>query len=198
MQHRRTGGRSSVSDGSINFSQSSAKPSMLHQKTEWFPEPNAPHRSSITSLGGETTYWPTKISVEACSQARFVTSEIRSPDLASVVADCHSRTTPSTDNDSLEQHQAGHLAFGRKNWLFFGSEDGAEAGCTWLSLVLFARMPGLDVELYLRDLFRVLPLWPRRRILEVAPHCWKSTRARLDTIEMSRELGRLTIPPPLS
>ncbi len=108
------------------------------------------------------------------------------------------------DNGEIPIHnnatelQARHLAIGRKNWLFFGSEDGAEAGCTWLSLVLSARMHGLDVEQYLRDLFRVLPLWPSRRVLELAPHCWKSTRARLDTIEMSRELGRLTIPPPLA
>jgi len=91
--------------------------------------------------------------------------------------------------------QARHLAVGRKNWLFFGSETGAEAGCTWLSLVLSARMHDLDVERYLRDLFRVLPQWPASRILELAPHCWKTTRARLDPLEMSRELGRVTIPP---
>lgn len=94
--------------------------------------------------------------------------------------------------------QARHLAIGRKNWLFFGSEDGAEAGCVWLSIVLSARMHGLDVERYLRDLFRVLPLWPANRILELAPHCWNTTRARLDPLEMSRELGYLAIPPPLA
>lgn len=101
-------------------------------------------------------------------------------------------------HNNMTELQARHLAIGRKNWLFFGSEDGAEAGCVWLSLVLSARMHGLDVERYLRDLFRVLPLWPKQRILELSPHRWKATRARLDPLEMSRELGRLTIPPPLA
>ena len=98
-------------------------------------------------------------------------------------------------HNNLAELQARHLAVGRKNWLFFGSQDAADAGCVWLSLVLSARMHNLDVERYLRDLFRVLPLWPAHRILELAPHQWKTTRPRLDTLEMSRELGRITIPP---
>ena len=98
-------------------------------------------------------------------------------------------------HNNLAELQARHLAVGRKNWLFFGSQDAADAGCVWLSLVLSARMHNLDVERYLRDLFRVLPLWPAHRILELAPHKWKTTRPRLDPLEMSRELGRITIPP---
>ena len=101
-------------------------------------------------------------------------------------------------HNNLTELQARHLAIGRNNWLFFGSLAGAEASCVWLSLVLSARMHRLDVERYLRDLFRVLPLWPKTRILELAPHRWKETRARLDPLEMSRELGNLTIPPQIS
>lgn len=98
-------------------------------------------------------------------------------------------------HNNLTEHQTRHLAVGRKHWLFFGSEAAAEAACVWLSLVLSARMHGLDVERYLRDLFRVLPLSPASRIIELAPHRWTATRPRLDPLEMSRELGRLTIPP---
>jgi hypothetical protein len=87
------------------------------------------------------------------------------------------------------------LPSGEKGWLFFGSEKGAEAGSVWLSLVLSARMHNLDVEDYLRDLFRVLPAWPKSRVLELAPHRWLATRAKLDPLEMSRELGPITIPP---
>ena len=90
-----------------------------------------------------------------------------------------------------------HFAVGRKNWLFYGSEAGADAGSTWLSLVLSARMHGLPVEPYLRDLFRVLPAWPIRRVLELAPHRWRATRDRLDRSELEKELGPITIPPPL-
>ena len=77
----------------------------------------------------------------------------------------------------------------------YGSEAGADAGSTWLSLVLTARMHGLHVEEYLRDLFRVLPAWPQSRILELAPHCWPGTRVKLNPLELLQELGPVTIPP---
>lgn len=91
--------------------------------------------------------------------------------------------------------QARHLAVGRKAWLFFGSEKGAEAAATWLTLVLSARMHELHVETYLRDLFRVLPSWPKSRVLELAPHRWLQTRAKLDAGELAREIGPIKIPP---
>lgn len=100
-------------------------------------------------------------------------------------------------HNNLAELQARHFAVGRKNWIFYGSEDGAEAGSTWLSLVLSARMHNLGVEEYFRDLFRVLPSWPRNRIIELAPHRWKETRSRLDPLEMFQELGPITIPPPI-
>jgi hypothetical protein len=90
---------------------------------------------------------------------------------------------------------ARHVAVGRKNWLFLGSDQAADAASVWLSLVLSARMHELDVEDYLGDLFRVLPVWPKRRILELAPHRWKVTRPKLNPLEMCVELGAITVPP---
>jgi transposase len=100
-------------------------------------------------------------------------------------------------HNNLAELQARHLAVGRKNWLFFGSEKAANAGSVWLSLILSARMHDLGVEDYLRDLFRVLPDWPKRRLLELAPHNWIRTSKRLDPLQMCRELGPITIPAPL-
>ena len=88
-----------------------------------------------------------------------------------------------------------HFAVGRKNWMFFGSEKAAGAGSTWLTLVLSARMHGLHVETYFRDLFRVLPSWPQHRLLELAPHAWTETRARIDPVQLADEYGPLAIPP---
>lgn len=88
-----------------------------------------------------------------------------------------------------------HFAVGRKNWMFFGSEKAAGAGSTWLTLVLSARMHGLHVETYFRDLFRVLPSWPQHRLLELAPHAWAETRARIDPVQLADEYGPLEIPP---
>ena len=63
-----------------------------------------------------------------------------------------------------------------------------------LTLIASARLHKLDPEVYLRDVFRVLPHWPRDRYLELAPRCWRITRARLHADELDCEVGWLTIP----
>lgn len=98
-------------------------------------------------------------------------------------------------HNNLTELQIRHFVVGRKNRLFNGSGRGAEVGCTWLSLVLHARMHGLQVESYLKDLFRLLPIWPKSRLLELAPHAWAKTRASLEPAELAPEYGPITIPP---
>ena len=87
------------------------------------------------------------------------------------------------------------IAVGRKAWLFVGSDDHAQAAGNLLTLIASARLHRLDPEAYLRDLFRVLPQWPRDRYLELAPRDWLATRARLDPGQLELEIGWLTIPP---
>ena len=53
-----------------------------------------------------------------------------------------------------------------------------------LTLIASARLHRLDPEVYLRDVFRVLPHWPRDRYLELAPRYWRITRARLRPDEL--------------
>jgi hypothetical protein len=88
------------------------------------------------------------------------------------------------------------LVIGRANWVFVGSDDSAAWTCTFVSLVASCQLHGIDPEAYLRDLFRVLPLWPRNRALELAPKYWRATRAGLDPEELKLPLGPLTLPPP--
>jgi hypothetical protein len=38
---------------------------------------------------------------------------------------------------------------------------------------------------------------PRPRYLELAPKHWAQSRARLDPAELEKEIGPLTVPPPL-
>ena len=64
---------------------------------------------------------------------------------------------------------------GRKNWLFLGSEDGAEANTTFVSLLASCALHDIEPWAYLRDLFILLPSWPRARVLELAPANWKAT-----------------------
>lgn len=98
------------------------------------------------------------------------------------------------DNNRSER-ALRRVAVGRKNWLFVGSDDHAEAVAAFFSLIASARLFDLDPEAYLRDLFRVLPHWPKDRYLELAPKYWVATRERLDKTDLEREVGHLTVPP---
>jgi len=99
------------------------------------------------------------------------------------------------DNNASER-ELRRIAIGRKAWLFAGSDDHAQAAGNLLSLIASARLHGLDPETYLRDLFCVLPQWPRDRYLELAPRYWAATAARLIPAELEAEIGWITVPPP--
>jgi transposase len=86
------------------------------------------------------------------------------------------------------------VATGRKAWLFFGSDDHAEAAANLYSLIASSKLHGLDPERYLAEVIRVMPYWPRDRYLELAPAYWARTRARLDQAELLAELGHVTVP----
>ena len=97
-----------------------------------------------------------------------------------------------TNNRS--ERELRRVATGRKAWLFVGSEDHGQAAGNLMSLIASARLHAIDPEAYLRDVFRVLPHWPRGRYLELAPKYWRATRARLDAAQLEAELGPLTVP----
>ena len=78
--------------------------------------------------------------------------------------------------------------------LFAGSEQHAESAGHILSLIASARLHDLDPETYLRELIRVLPVWPRERFLELAHKYWAATRARLDARELEAPVGIVRVP----
>jgi hypothetical protein len=102
------------------------------------------------------------------------------------------------DNNPSELALRG-LVVGRRNWLFVGSDEHAETTATIISLVASAKLHDIEPERYLRDLARLLPIWPKARALELAPKYWKATRARLDATQLKRaatqsaRLDRITI-----
>lgn len=87
------------------------------------------------------------------------------------------------------------IAVGRHNWLFFGSDDHANAAANLFSLIASSQLHGLDVETYFAEIIRVLPHWPRDRYLELAPKYWARTRLELRADELARPVGTLTVPP---
>ena len=97
------------------------------------------------------------------------------------------------DNNSSE-NALRIVATGRKAWLFFGSDDHAQAAANLYSLIAGCKLHNLDPELYLAEIIRIMPYWPRDRYLELAPAYWAQTRARLDPLELDAELGFVTVP----
>ena len=88
-------------------------------------------------------------------------------------------------HNNVSERELRRQAVGRKNWLFVGSEDGAQANATFTSLLASCRMVGIEPWAYLRDLFCLLPDWPDHRVLELAPAYWVAT---LSTDDVRRRL----------
>jgi transposase len=101
-------------------------------------------------------------------------------------------------DNNLSENALRTIATGRKAFLFFGSDDTAQAAANLYSLIASCKLHGLDPELYLAEVIRLMPYWPRDRFLELAPAYWAQTRARLDPKELEAELGNVTVPPILT
>ena len=65
---------------------------------------------------------------------------------------------------------------GRKNWLFAGSEGGAQTAATWFSLIGSCMVNAIDPWLYLSDVLPQLNAWPANRVLELEPTAWRARR----------------------
>ena len=99
------------------------------------------------------------------------------------------------DNNASER-ALRNVAIGRKNWLFFGSDDHAEAAANVMSLIASCKLHAIEPAAYLEAVIRCVPVWPRDRSIELAPCKWLATRARIDQAELDAPFGHVTVPPP--
>jgi transposase len=86
------------------------------------------------------------------------------------------------------------IVVGRKNWMFYGSDTHAKSAAAIFSVIASCRLHGIDPEQYLDEILRVLPYWPKERMLELAPKNWNATRSKLRTDELDAPLCSFTIP----
>ncbi len=103
------------------------------------------------------------------------------------------RRHPPLDNTRAER-ALRKIVIGRKNWLFYGTDTHAEAAAAIFSIIATCRLHGIDPFVYFDEVLRVLPYWPQDRYLEFAPQHWRTTRARLDPVELERPLSHITVP----
>ena len=78
------------------------------------------------------------------------------------------------DNNAAER-ALRCVAVGRKNYLFAGSEPGAERAAAFYTLIETAKMNGLDPEGYLRDVLTRIADHPAKRLAYLLPWNWMQT-----------------------
>jgi len=78
----------------------------------------------------------------------------------------------SIDN-SLSERVIKLVALGRKNWLFSGSDEGAQRAAILYSLIASCRLCGIDPFVYLRDVLERINTHPANRINDLTPPRWK-------------------------
>jgi transposase len=81
------------------------------------------------------------------------------------------------DNGIVER-ELRRVAIGRRNWLFAGSDVGAERAAVAYTILATCRMQGVEPYSYLVDVLRKLSSgWPMSRIDELLPQTWARLRA---------------------
>lgn len=77
------------------------------------------------------------------------------------------------DNNGAERSLRG-VAVGRKNWMFYGSDNGGRTAAVLTSLIATAQRLAIDPFAYLRDLFERMGDHPQKRLAELLPDQWKA------------------------
>ena len=72
------------------------------------------------------------------------------------------------DNNPVE-NAIRPIALGKKNWLFAGSERAGKRAAAIQSLLITAKLNGLEPAAWLKDTLEKLPVWPNSRIDELLP-----------------------------
>jgi len=79
-------------------------------------------------------------------------------------------------DNNVAERAVRPLAMGRKNWLFFGSNEGGQSAAIILSLVQTCRGLGINPREYLEDVFGRLMSHSNRKLSELLPDQWLLNR----------------------
>jgi hypothetical protein len=74
-------------------------------------------------------------------------------------------------NNAAERGLRG-IALGRKSWLFCGSDRGGRRAAVMYSLIVTAKMNGVDPQLWLADVLARIATHPAHRLDELLPWNW--------------------------
>jgi len=86
------------------------------------------------------------------------------------------------DNNGAERSLRG-VAIGRKNWLFFGSDQGGQTAAILSSFTITCKRLGLDPFAYLRDIFDRISAHPMKCLAELLPDQWQAARQAINAAQ---------------
>jgi transposase len=79
-------------------------------------------------------------------------------------------------NNAAERALRG-VALGRKSWLFCGSDRGGQRAAAMYSLIVTAKMNGVDPQAWLADVLSRIAGHPAHRLDELLPWRWRKANA---------------------
>lgn len=83
-------------------------------------------------------------------------------------------------DNNLSEQNLRKLIVGLSNWVFFANQTGLAWYTTFRSLIASCALHQLNPAVYLEQLLRIAPHWPRKRVLELAPKYWRDTVTKLE------------------
>ena len=79
-------------------------------------------------------------------------------------------------DNNLVENAIRPTAVGKKNWLFFGSEDAGRRNAVIYTLIQNCRMHGVEPLAYLKDVLERLPTATNQNVQQLTPLNWKKAR----------------------
>jgi hypothetical protein len=64
-------------------------------------------------------------------------------------------------------------AVGKRNWLFFGSEEAGQRSAVIYTLIQNCRMHGIEPQAYLKDVLERLPQTTNQQVAQLTPLNWQ-------------------------
>jgi transposase len=94
-----------------------------------------------------------------------------------------------TIDNNIAEREMKHIAIGRKNWYFYGSDNGGERAEVLLSLVSTCKRHGVEPWYYLNDVINRLTKNPHTDLRELLPYNWKVNNPDLEaTLSPSQKM----------
>ena len=81
-------------------------------------------------------------------------------------------------DDNLVENAIRPTAIGKKNWLFFGSEEAGARNAAVFTLIQNCRMHEIEPCAYLKDVLERLPTMTNHQVSELTPLKWKEAHQR--------------------